>query len=63
MKNRAMLDVADGCKETSHFVGAEDDRKIARLPDRRDGVGAVVAAHGDPVHESQGGTGLLIVAE
>ncbi len=62
-EDRTMLDVADGCKEASHFVRTEDDRERARLFDRRDGIQHVVAAQGDAVEESQGGTSLFIVAE
>ena len=62
-KDGAMLDISDGCKEASHFVRTEDDRKSARLFDRRDCLRDVVATQGDTVQESQGGTSLFIVAE
>ena len=62
-ENCAVLDISDGCKEASDFVGAEDDRKSARLFEGGNGVGNVVAAQGDPVEESQGGAGLFIVTE
>src|SRR6516165_9604806 len=59
----ALLEIADGRKETSHFFRTEHDGKGAGLLDRRDGIRDMVAAQRDTIQESQGGTSLLVVAE
>ena len=58
-----MFDISDDCKKASHFVRTEDDRKSARLFDRKDGLRGVVATQGDSLQESQGGPSPFIVAE
>jgi hypothetical protein len=59
----AGLDISAGRKEASHFPRTEDDRKGARLLDRRDGIRDIVATQRHTIQESQSGASLLIVAE